>query len=227
MMLSVIVPLAPGETEWRALLGQLALALPDGTEVVLVPANENIPRPVDWPDRLILRIEPCLPGRARQMNHGTASASGAWLWFLHADSRLSDACILKLLRFVAKGEMALGWFDLAFLPDGPRLMWLNALGANIRSRWLGLPFGDQGFVLPAQTFAALGGFDETARQGEDHLLVWAARRAKIPLRRIGARLLTSARKYRTHGWWATTYQHLRLTAAQALDAQGRTAGRDT
>lgn len=78
-----------------------------------------------------------------------------------------------------------------------------------------MPFGDQGLVVPARCFAALGGFDETARYGEDHLLVWTARRHKLPLRRIGATLLTSARKYQRGGWAAVTARHLWLAAIQA------------
>jgi len=98
---------------------------------------------------------------------------------------------------------SLGWLDLAFRPGGPPLMRLNAYGANLHSAWLGMPFGDQGFVIPARSSAALGGFEENAPYGEDHLLAGAAC------------LFTSARKYERGGWAATTARHLWLTAAQA------------
>lgn len=219
MSLSVIIPLAPGESEWRGLLDQLARALPDGAEVILVPAGESIVPPENWPAQLDLRVTTSDPGRATQMNRGADLAVGTWLWFLHADTRLSGDCVPRLQRFLSGGQMALGWFDLAFRPDGPWLTCLNALGANLRSRWFGLPFGDQGFVLPARLFAELGGFDTEAAAGEDHLLVWQARHAGIPLQRIGAVLHTSARKYRQHGWLATTCRHLRLTVQQVRDGQ--------
>ena len=95
---------------------------------------------------------------------------------------------------------------------------MNAAGANLRARWLGLPFGDQGLLLPRACFEALHGFDEQAAYGEDHLLVWAARRAGLPLRHIPAVLETSARKYARHGWLRTTWRHWRLTVAQAWPA---------
>lgn len=81
------------------------------------------------------------------MNVGADSARGEWLWFLHADSRLGPATLWALQRFLDRDVDALGYFDLAFRRDGPRLAALNAWGANLRSRWLGLPFGDQGFVI--------------------------------------------------------------------------------
>ncbi len=129
------------------------------------------------------------------------------------------ACIARTLpalrAFVAHGEDALGYFDLAFRKDGPWLAALNAAGANFRARCLGLPFGDQGFVLPAVWFARLGSYDEAATYGEDHLLVWRARAAGLPIRRIGAPLMSSARKYAREGWLRTTVRHVALTARQA------------
>ncbi|MEO8778328.1 MAG: glycosyltransferase family 2 protein [Rhodanobacter sp.] len=216
--LSVIVPLAPGEGEWRPLLEQLA-ALPPRSEVIFVCADA-VQRlaPAAWPAHL--RYVACRsePGRARQQNLGARIASGDWLWFVHADSRLRGNTLGALQDFIALDGRALGWFTLAFRRDGPRCTALNAAGANWRARWLGLPFGDQGLLLPRVSFEALHGFDEQAAYGEDHLLVWAARQAGLPLRHIPAVLETSARKYTEYGWAATTWQHWRLTLVQAWPA---------
>ena len=214
----MIVPLAPGEIEWPALVQQLA-ALPAGSELILVAADDTPrPAPQAWPACLHYRVCRSAPGRARQQNFGASAASGEWLWFLHADSRLRAETLPELRRFIDQRNDALGWFTLAFRHDGPRLTVLNALGANWRARWLGLPFGDQGLLLPRARLAALHGFDEQAPCGEDHLLVWAARQAGLPLRHIPAVLETSARKYAQHGWLCTTLRHWRLTAAQAWPA---------
>ena len=152
-------------------------------------------------------------------------ASGDWLWFVHADSRLRADTLQALQGFLDQGNPALGWFTLAFRRDGTRCTVLNAAGANWRARWLGLPFGDQGLLLPRACFEALHGFDEQAAYGEDHLLVWAARRAGLPLQHIPAVLETSARKYARHGWLRTTWRHWRLTVVQAWPAW-RATGRD-
>jgi rSAM/selenodomain-associated transferase 2 len=222
-ILSVIVPVAPGETQWRALLDDLA-GLPATSEILLVRADRDeleMALPASWPQDLPIQQLQSSPGRARQMNLGARHARGRWLWFLHADTRLGPHALAALDQFLARDEEALGWFDLKFRDDGPALTWLNARGARWRSRWLGLPFGDQGFVIPAPAFAQLGSYDETTRYGEDHLLVWAAHAAGLSVRPIGAAIFTSARKYATHGWLRTTLRHGLLTVRQALPAWWR------
>ncbi|WP_376098025.1 glycosyltransferase family 2 protein [Roseomonas sp. CCTCC AB2023176] len=216
-VLSVIVPLAPDETEEGPLLEALR-HLPAGSEVIVVRSGGAArARPGAWPEGIAFREVTSGRGRARQMNLGAREARGEWLWFLHADTRLDARAIAALGAFTGRGEPALGWFGLRFR-DGPALTRVNAAGANLRSAWLGIPFGDQGFVIRAADFARLGGYDEAAPYGEDHLLVWAARGAGLPLRRVGATLSTSARKYARKGWGPTTWLHVRLTAVQAWRA---------
>lgn len=220
LKLSVVVPVGPGDLAWRALLGDLA-TLRDGAELICVATPGGRPHDfaaqdygLDVPTRWLEQRT----GRARQQNAGAAAARGDMLWFLHADSRLPAASVAAAQRFA--GREALGYFDLGYCDDGPTLVRLNALGAWLRSRWLGLPFGDQGLMLPRQLFHALGGFDESLAAGEDHALVWAARRARIPLVPLGAPLKTSARRYAEHGWWRTTWRNARLTIAQARRFSG-------
>lgn len=95
-------------------------------------------------------------------------------------------------------------------------MSINAWGANFRSRFLKIPFGDQAFLLRRKLWEALGRFPVGSAYGEDHLFVWAARRAHIAVIRLPAEISTSARKYTERGWLATTAKHLLLTARQAV-----------
>lgn len=227
LRLSVIVPLGPGEAEEGPLLDALR-ALPPGSEVLLVRADGAArPVPSGWPPALPLRQLEAPRGRARQMNCGAAEARGEWLWFLHADTRFGPGVLAALEHFLTCGTPALGWFDLAFRKDGPSFAWFNAWGANLRSAWLGIPFGDQGFVIPAERFQQLGRYDETAAYGEDHLLVWAAHGHGLPLHRLRAELETSARKYARLGWSATTWLHWRLTLVQAWGAWRRNRQRQS
>ncbi len=218
VLLSIVIPVGPGDLSWGDLLSQLAPACPAGTEIVL-SAAEDEPALLDGHRSalpgLAIRWISGVAGRGRQLNRGARSSNGGYLWFLHADSRLSGETFPTLLRRLRAGEGAIWYFDLRFLPDGPRLTVLNEVGAWLRSRLLGLPFGDQGFALTRSLFEALGGFPEQAEYGEDHLFVWAARHASVPVRPLGLPLMTSARKYARSGWLTTTLRHLWLTWRQA------------
>jgi len=215
--ITVVAPVGPDDQVAPLLLTQLD-ALPPDAEVFLVYADVSDDSVYEvhlshgGPTRRLITAP---PGRATQQNAGARVATRDWLWFLHADSHLAPETLSALAAFVQRGEEALGYFDLYFLDDGPALTRLNAFGARLRSRWFDLPFGDQGLVMLRRVFEELGGFDTTLQRGEDHELLWRARRAGIPVRRIGARLYTSARKYAEEGWWSATAWHIRETWRQA------------
>lgn len=216
--LSIVIPVGPGDTTWRGLVEQLS-QLATRSQLLLVFADGDA-QSTDVPEHCVALSAPA--GRAHQLNAGIAAAEAQWLWLLHADSRLQLDTLPTLLDYLATAPRALGWFWLAFADDGPWLMRLNALGANLRARWLGLPFGDQGFVLHRDDAARLGPFDSTLAFGEDHAMAWRARHIDLPLRCVGGTLSTSARKYAEHGWLHTTARHLRLTAVQAKQESRRT-----
>ena len=208
--LSIIIPLGPDEDQLAPLLADLA-PLSAETEIILVfcggeeRGGDN--RPLRW-----LRSE---QGRAIQQNVGARAATGEFLWFLHADSRVTPEVLAALERSLDQAPKALHYFHLKFKADGPWGMRLNEAGAWFRSTILGVPFGDQGFCLRKDSFVRIGGFNEQAAFGEDHLLVWQARQAGIKLRCTGAALLTSARKYSAQGWGALTLKYQLLWLRQA------------
>ena len=170
--LSIVIPVAANETEQQNLLADL-----EGCDAEIIPCTDT--------------------SRASSLNLGAAKASGEWLWFLHADSRINPDNIRALEQSLQKHPLALHYFDLAF--DLPLLRY-NAVGANLRSRLLSLPFGDQGFCIKKSLFESLGGYPEDCPYGEDLLFVWQARLAGVRLQRIPSTLLTSGRKYQQHGW---------------------------
>ncbi len=209
--IAIVVPVGPGDRNWKSLFP--ALLEQSAARVIMVFAQGDMQRrPVSTP-RISVIAAPA--GRAHQLNAGWQACDADWAWFLHADSGIDTACIAAAARFVADNRDAIGYFDLAFAPGGPRVMWLNMIGARIRSDLLKLPFGDQGLLVERRVMQRLDGFDAALASGEDHDLVWRARAAGIAIRRTGARIHTSARKYTQRGWWATTVEHLRLTCTQA------------
>lgn len=218
--LAIVIPVGPGDDAWQGLLPSLD-AWPFGELTAVMPSNRPDHRMSQLAQRLRLTAAPA--GRASQQNAGAAATTAPWLWFLHADSRLDPGTetrpgtVQQLARFMAEQPEAIGYFDLRFQSDGPACMAINEFGANLRSRWLGLPFGDQGLLMPRTLFNRLGGFDESIASGEDHALIWRARQLGIPVHPVGAALFTSARKYAERGWLRTTARHLWLTWRQSRD----------
>ena len=184
-VLSIIIPLAPEETQQQYLLADLAAGSLD-TEI----------------------IQSAQQSRAISLNAGAMQAIGQWLWFLHADSRISQDNLRALEASLTQDPQrtALHYFDLGFEDSGP-LLNSNALGANLRSRILCCPYGDQGFCISKALFSALGGFSENRPYGEDLLFVWRAHQAAVPLQRIPSTLFTSSRKYQQQGWLKVTLLH--------------------
>lgn len=174
---SIIIPVAPGETAHEWLLDDLKHI---GSEVIV--SSEG--------------------SRTKSLNEGATKASRTFLWFLHADSRVSAENLIDLEQALARRSNALHYFDLAYEEGG--LAKLNAWGANIRSRLFGLPYGDQGFCISKTLFDKIGGYPETMPYGEDLLLVRQAKQKGIRLNRIPSKLMTSARKYNQQGWLKLT-----------------------
>ena len=115
----------------------------------------------------------------------------------------------------------MAYFRLKFAEDGPKQTRLNAWAANIRSRYFGLPFGDQGFIINKSVFERINGFDETVLVGEDLDFVVRLKALDIPLNELSAELITSARRYQQHGWLITSIRHIWLTWLLTRQAKRR------
>jgi hypothetical protein len=220
--LSIVIPLAKGESQWQRLCEDFAL-LPDGSEIILVACygddlGEQLASLRQSFCRLNWQLIYSIQGRGIQLNKGAVLARHPFLWFLHADSQITTDNINSLLKCLANknSQNSLFYFDLYFFDKSSWRLKINEVGAKFRSNLLGLPFGDQGFFLSKNTFTALGGYSEDVPYGEDHLLVWQAKHLGVKLRRCSSPLATSARKYQLHGWYSLTLKYQFLWPKQAL-----------
>lgn len=133
------------------------------------------------------------PSRGGQLGQGGAAAQGDWILFLHADTVLepgwSDAVIAHIRTRKA------GYFRLRF-DSQSRAARIVAGWANIRSRLLGLPFGDQGLLVPNTLYKRIGGYPDIPLM-EDVVI---ARRLRQNLRVLDGVACTLADRYLNEGW---------------------------
>lgn len=133
------------------------------------------------------------PSRGGQLRRGVAASEGEWLLILHADTQLAPGWAEVALRHLVTEEA--GYFRLSFARGGLRARTV-AGWANTRSRYAGLPYGDQGLILPRRLYDAVGGYPDQPLM-EDVAL---ARALKGRLHALDAVAVTSPERYETGGW---------------------------
>jgi hypothetical protein len=136
------------------------------------------------------------PGRGRQMNAGARAAQGECLLFLHADTRLPPGYQQEVRRVLELPGVAAGAFALAIDGAGRGLR-LVERAANLRSRLLQLPYGDQGLFLRTELFRSLGGFPALPLMEDVEMARRLRRRGRIVTSPLAA--LTSARRWESLG----------------------------
>lgn len=134
-------------------------------------------------------------GRAAQMNHAAALASGDVLYFVHADTLPPDSFAADIAQ--ARSEQAkIGGFRQRFEPE-TFLLKINAWFT--RFNILSFRGGDQSIFITRTFFGELGGYDEHYTIMEEYdLMKRAAASASFYL--VPKATTTSARKYKQNSW---------------------------
>lgn len=130
--------------------------------------------------------------RGGQLQRGCAQARGDWLLVLHADTVLDAGWVGPVISHLDTHRA--GWFRLAF-DRGGMAGDIVAGWANLRSRF-GLPYGDQGLLVPRVLYDSVGGYADQPLM-EDVALV---RALAGKLTRIDAVARTSPERYQSQGW---------------------------
>lgn len=137
-------------------------------------------------------------GRGQQLAVGAMAASGDWLLFLHADTRLGAQWSEAVASFMANpgNQRRAGYFRFALEDAAPAARRLEA-AVHWRNRALGLPYGDQGLLISRAFYDALGGYQRIPLMEDVNLATRIGRRRLVML---GAEALTSAERYRREGY---------------------------
>jgi len=204
--ITVIIPtLNEGEFIRKTLLVPIAA----GAEVIVADAgSSDATREIaeDMGARVILVDGP----RASQANAAAEAATGEHLLFLHADSLLAETFAGEVRRVLAKGGVAAGAFS--FSPEGGffGMRFIRVL-VDIRCKWLGMPYGDQGLFMRAETFSRSGGFPLIPIMDDFEFVRILRRLGSVEISPLP--VVTSARRWKRLGVLRTTLRNQAIIAA--------------
>ncbi|MEX2207521.1 MAG: TIGR04283 family arsenosugar biosynthesis glycosyltransferase [Myxococcota bacterium] len=211
--ISVVIPTLNEQTQIER---ALACTRAPGVERIVVDANSSDGTSQTARFLRAEKVIQALPGRARQMDAGYREASGAVVLFLHADTRLEPGWSEAVLAALEDPGVAGGAFGLRF--EAPGLGYrLIERGVELRSRIVGLPYGDQALFVRKRVLDLAGGI-RPVPIFEDLDLVQAIKRAgRLALLR--ACVFTSARRYARNGVLRQLVRNNTALAGYLLDLE--------
>jgi rSAM/selenodomain-associated transferase 2 len=197
MKFSIIIPTFNESATIQSCL--LALqSLRDHAEIIVVDGDSNdntIEIATAYADKILSSER----GRAKQMNHGAAQATGDILLFLHADTELPEHA-LSLIAQQLTTQQPWGRFDIELC--GESIMFkVIAFMMNWRSRLTGIATGDQVLFISKTVFNAVGGYPDIALM-EDIALSGALKKISPPVC-LTAKVKSSARRWQHDGIYKT------------------------
>ncbi|MDN5872443.1 MAG: TIGR04283 family arsenosugar biosynthesis glycosyltransferase [Nitrococcus sp.] len=216
MMISIIIPALDEAATIAATLRELQPLRKRGHEVIVVDGGSRDDTrcvAAGFADQVLVAPR----GRARQMNAGAVNATGAVLWFLHADTLIPADAADQINDAWARGHHW-GRFNVRF-PGRAPLLRAVAWAMNRRSCLSGIVTGDQGLFVDRALFERLGGYPDQPLM-EDVALSRRLKRGGRPACLPGP-LITSARRWERHGIWATITLMWYLRLAYFLGADPR------
>jgi len=205
--LSIVVPVLNEAARIRPALEALR---GHGDEVIVVDGGSS-DGTAELAAGLCDRVLSAPRGRAAQMNAGAAGAGGDVLVFVHADTRL-PAGAHAAVRSALKTHLW-GRFDVQIDGRHP-LLKVVACAMNLRSRLTGIATGDQAIFVRREAFA---GFPEIALMEDIAFSRQMKRRG--PPACLRERVITSGRRWETHGVLRTIVLMWRLRLAYFLGAR--------
>ena len=192
--ISIIIPTLNSETELYETLRSLFEGIENNlvTELIISDggSTDNIKKIVNEVGAILVEGS---WGRGLQISKGIEKSQGEWILILHADTSLSLDWSVKLLQKIDKNFAY--HFKLKFKSKSLFARILE-YWAQIRSRFLGLPYGDQGFLIHRDLLETIGEFPKIPIM-EDIVL---ADRLKGRIKPLDIIAQTSAEKYHNNGW---------------------------
>ena len=186
-MLSAVIPALNASATLRDAVASVAEA-----DEILVVDGGSADNTAALAAELGARVISAPKGRGNQLGAGIEAAQGDWLLLLHADTRLAPGW-----RRSRVPPGCAGYFRFALDSDDGQARRVERLVAW-RCHVLALPYGDQGLLISRNLLCAVGGVRAMPLMEDVDLIRRLGRRRLVAL---DAAAITSAEKWRRHGWY--------------------------
>lgn len=198
--LSIIIPTLNEAATITAVIDTIEAGADDTTEILVVDggSTDNTAELATLAGATVIHSS---PGRATQMNTGADYATGTILLFLHGDTLLPKGYPHLIRQTLQIPEVSCGAFSL-YINSVRWSLRCIAAGANLRSKILQLPYGDQGLFTTAETFRAVGGFPNLPIMEDYYFVRSLGKRGKIIT--LPQAVTTSSRRWDNMGIVKTT-----------------------
>ena len=216
MKVSIIVPTLNEELVLKKTLTQIQELSP---HELIVSDGGSTDNTTPIAQKFSHRVVTGSTGRAMQMNAGADQATGDLLLFLHADNRLEPESYQKMLECMKIPKLIGGAFTLCIESDKWSINLINQL-ANIRSRYFGLVYGDQGVFVRAEVFKNMNGFSPIPIF--EDLDFYRRLKKKGPVNLLKEKAHTSSRRWVKEGIAFTTARNILIVLLFGLGFPPRT-----
>ena len=217
-MISLIIPIRGEAPEVAERFRPFSTA---GETEILIADRGDCPETTRAFEGLGARIVSGPGSRGLRLDRAARQARGDVLFFVHADSRPPENALSAITESLAAGAVA-GAFSLAYENETAALAWI-AWWANLRSRWLGLPFGDQGLFCRREAYAACGGFRDLPVCDDLDMVRRLKRVGRLQVR--PEKMVTSPRRYTQAGALRQVLRNWRVLAGYYAGVSPETLAR--
>lgn len=139
-----------------------------------------------------------------QLRAGAEAARGDWLLFLHADTLPGEGWQEAVARHVRTSPDTAACFRFRLVSNAWQARLIER-GVAARVRLLGLPYGDQGLLIPRRLYDEVGGYRPLPLMEDVDL---ARRIGRRRLRLLDADAMTSAERWEREGWLRRSARNL-------------------
>lgn len=144
--------------------------------------------------------------RGLQQKKGAENTNTEWLFFLHADTELSDENITEINKFIKNRENRekVGYFHFFFREKNIGVKVISKW-VNFRTKFFKLPFGDQGLLINRDFYFKLGGHSNLIVMEDLEFILKVPRKDRVLL---NTGIKTSFRRYEKNGFILQSFVHI-------------------